>query len=32
MKIGLFSDPHYYTAVNKETGEPSLAQKKILQK
>ncbi len=30
MKIGLFSDPHYYRATDKETGEPSLAQKKIV--
>lgn len=29
MKIGLFTDPHYYTDTNKETGGESLAQKKI---
>ncbi len=29
MKIGLFSDPHYYTDVDKETGGKSLAQRKI---
>ncbi len=30
MKIGLFSDPHYYRATDKETGEASLEQRKIV--
>lgn len=30
MKIGLFSDPHYYHETDPQTGAPSLAQKKLI--